>query len=144
MLVIDFICLLFCLLQTIQRDFWCEVPTELDTSSLSISDWKRMSAPLGSCQTPNNFTEFIQSNGSLSENSKKCEHFLFDTTLSQTTIQSEWNIVCDKAWLLGVIEMCFLAGAAIGSLSSGTLSDEYGRRHTLMIAVALQATIGKC
>lgn len=73
---------------------------------------------------------------------EKCTRFEFGAQNSDWTIQSEWNVVCDDAAMLNVIEMCFLAGAAIGSLSSGTLSDEYGRRHTLMIVVALQATIG--
>lgn len=73
---------------------------------------------------------------------EKCTRFEFKSDNSDATIQSEWNVVCDDATLLNVIEMCFLAGAAIGSLSSGTLSDEYGRRHTLMIVVALQALIG--
>lgn len=74
---------------------------------------------------------------------EKCSRFVFDAEISDSTIQSEWNVVCEDATMLNVIEMCFLAGAAIGSLSSGTLSDEYGRRHTLMIVVALQAIIGK-
>lgn len=74
---------------------------------------------------------------------EKCTRFEFDSEISDTTIQSEWNVVCEDATLLHFIEMCFLAGAAIGSLSSGTLSDEYGRRHTLMIVVALQAIIGE-
>lgn len=86
------------------------------------------------------------SNGTTTEapfEMEKCTKFIFDREISDSTIQSEWNVVCDDSTLLNVIEMCFLAGAAIGSLSSGSLSDEYGRRHTLMIVVALQATIGK-
>lgn len=71
------------------------------------------------------------------------DRFVFDSSISDKTIQSEWNVVCEDATLLHFIEMCFLAGAAIGSLLSGTLSDEYGRRHTLMIVVALQAIIGE-
>lgn len=74
---------------------------------------------------------------------EKCTRFVFDSEISDSTIQSEWNVVCEDATLLHFIEMCFLAGAAIGSLLSGTLSDEYGRRHTLMIVVALQAIIGE-
>lgn len=72
-----------------------------------------------------------------------CERFEFDQTVSHTTIQSEWDVVCEHSTLLSLIEMCFLAGAATGSLSSGALSDEYGRRHSLMFFVALQAAIGK-
>lgn len=89
----------------------------------------------------NRYTSSMQGNTTIEM--EKCTRFVFDSEISDTTIQSEWNVVCEDATLLHFIEMCFLAGAAIGSLSSGTLSDEYGRRHTLMIVVALQAIIGE-
>lgn len=115
--------------------------------NLSVSDWRRISQPYGACTIAKNLTDRIK-NGLKSDQDdnlkiEKCTEFVFDSSISDTTIQSEWNVVCEDATLLNVIEMCFLAGAAIGSLSSGTLSDEYGRRHTLMIVVALQAIIGK-
>lgn len=131
-----------------ERDFWCAVPAELQpVMNLSVSDWRRISQPQGACTIARNLTERLQNGLTSNEDDKfkvtKCTEFTFDSEISDTTIQSEWNVVCEDATLLHVIEMCFLAGAAIGSLSSGTLSDEYGRRHTLMIVVALQAIIGK-
>lgn len=130
-----------------ERDYWCAVPAELQpVMNLSVADWRRISQPQGACMIARNLTERLQNGLTSDEDDKykvtKCTEFTFDTEISDTTIQSEWNVVCEDATLLNVIEMCFLAGAAIGSLSSGTLSDEYGRRHTLMIVVALQAIIG--
>lgn len=131
-----------------ERDFWCAVPVELQpTMNLSVSDWRRISQPQGACTIAKNLTDRLRlgSNANQDDDFKieKCTEFAFDSKISDTTIQSEWNVVCEDATFLNVIEMCFLAGAAIGSLSSGTMSDEYGRRHTLMIVVALQAIIGK-
>lgn len=116
--------------------------------NLSTSEWRRLSQPKSACTIAKNLTKILQYDSlapSLNETIEleKCTRFVFDNDISDTTIQSEWNVVCEDSTLLHVIEMCFLAGAAIGSLSSGSLSDEYGRRHTLMIVVALQATIGK-
>lgn len=113
----------------------------------SLTDWQKVFQPNGSCTIASNLSQRLQT-GSKSNNTdefqlQKCQKFIFDNSISDSTIQSEWSVVCDNATLLHVIEMCFLAGAAIGSLFSGTLSDEYGRRHTLMIVVALQAIIGK-
>lgn len=131
-----------------ERDFWCAVPAEMEsTMNLSLSDWRRVSQPNGACNIAKNLTHALHygfsSNQSQEIEVEKCARFVFDTEISDSTIQSEWNVVCEDATLLNVIEMCFLAGAAIGSLSSGSLSDEYGRRHTLMIVVALQAIIGE-
>lgn len=116
--------------------------------NLSTAEWRKHSQPNGACTIAKNLTKILQYDSltsSLNETIEfeKCTRFVFDNEISDTTIQSEWNVVCEDSTLLHVIEMCFLAGAAIGSLSSGSLSDEYGRRHTLMIVVALQATIGK-
>lgn len=115
--------------------------------NLSLSDWRKVSQPEGACTIARNLTARLQ-NGLSSHQSganelEKCTRFAFDSEISDRTIQSEWNVVCEDSTMLHFIEMCFLAGAAIGSLSSGTLSDEYGRRHTLMIVVALQAIIGE-
>lgn len=134
-------------LQAVERDFWCAMPEGIETQ-MNLSEWRRISQPNGACTIVKNLTERLHYNAiqNNDDNKKfemeKCLRFEFDSETSDTTIQSEWNVVCEDATLLNVIEMCFLAGAAIGSLSSGTLSDEYGRRHTLMIVVALQATIG--
>lgn len=135
--------------QAVERDFWCAVPADFEqsTKNLSLADWRKISQPYGACTIAKNLTERLQ-NGLTSNQTEgievqKCSRFVFDSEISDSTIQSEWNVVCEDSTMLNVIEMCFLAGAAIGSLSSGTLSDEYGRRHTLMIVVALQAIIGK-
>lgn len=119
---------------------------------MSLAQWRNISQPDGACtminvtgKPLNDLIEWVFSNYNQNHTMEMqtCERFEFDTFISDTTIQSEWNVVCNNRTFLSVIEMCFLAGAAIGSLSSGGLSDEYGRRHSLMIFVALQAIIGK-
>lgn len=114
-------------------------------TNMSVSEWRNISQPNGACSIVKDLEPHLKYGHLYNPNASamdKCTHFVFENDSSDATIQSEWNVVCDDATLLNVIEMCFLAGAAIGSLSSGTLSDEYGRRHTLMIVVALQAIIG--
>lgn len=58
---------------------------------------------------------------------------------------SEWpaQLQCHEG-LQSLVDMCFLAGAGVGSLASGYLSDKFGRRHTLMVNVLLQAVLGEC
>jgi MFS family permease len=59
------------------------------------------------------------------------------------TIISEWSIVCDRHYLESVVESCFLAGAGLGSVSSGWISDRYGRKNTLMIFATIQFVTGE-
>lgn len=125
------------------------MPAELEqTQNLSLAEWRTLSQPQGACMIRKNLTEilhnrFVSNQSTDSIDMEKCTKFVFDSEISETTIQSEWDVVCEDSSLLHFVEMCFLAGAAVGALSSGTLSDEYGRRHTLMIVVALQAIIGE-
>lgn len=63
-------------------------------------------------------------------------------SLIGNTIISEWNLVCDRAYLASVVESCFLAGAGLGSVTSGWISDRFGRKHTLMAFATVQVICG--
>lgn len=72
-----------------------------------------------------------------------CTSWEFDMSLIGNTILSEWNLVCDRLYLGSVVESCFLAGAGLGSVTSGWISDQYGRKHTLMAFASVQLVTGK-
>lgn len=59
------------------------------------------------------------------------------------TIISEWNMVCDRLYLSSVVESCFLAGAGLGSVTSGWISDRFGRKRTLMAFASIQFICGE-
>lgn len=59
------------------------------------------------------------------------------------TIVSEWSLVCDRLYLASVVESCFLLGAGMGSVTSGWISDQYGRKNTLMAFASVQLVTGK-
>lgn len=86
-----------------------------------------------------NFLENINSNVEY----VKCQLFEFDDSVIGKTVIEEWSLVCDHMQFLSIVEMCFLAGAACGSVTSGWISDRHGRRHTLMIAAIIQVVTGE-
>lgn len=71
-----------------------------------------------------------------------CTQFEYDYSYFGETIVSKWNLVCDRYYIRSVVEMWYLAGAAVGSVCSGWISDKYGRRHSLMIVSAIQNIFG--
>lgn len=91
--------------------------------------------------TENVFTDYF--NTAEDKELIKCENFEFDMELFGRTINSEWNLVCDRRSIGSFVEMCFLAGAALGSVLSGWVSDRFGRKHTLMCFATLQVICGK-
>jgi len=46
---------------------------------------------------------------------------------------SEWNLICDRAWMGPMVMSLYMAGIMTGSIILGPLSDKIGRRKTLAI-----------
>lgn len=63
--------------------------------------------------------------------------------VSEQTLISEFNLVCDRENLTNISEMMFLVGIAFGGLVCGIISDKFGRKRTLMLSVLLQTVLGK-
>lgn len=118
---------------------------------MNASEWKNLTQTTDSCSIWNidfSSMDSIQSlfnymaTSDAQPNYTQCTQFEFDGDQSMTLVQ-EFGLVCSKRQLLSVVEMCFLAGAAVGSVSSGWISDKFGRKHTLMSFALLQTTFGK-
>ncbi|GFN80514.1 solute carrier family 22 member [Plakobranchus ocellatus] len=62
----------------------------------------------------------------------------------ESTIVSEWDLVCVRAYLNELSTTLFMAGSMMGALFITPLSDSYGRRLVLLICLLAQAVIGSC
>ncbi|XP_055907802.1 organic cation transporter-like protein isoform X2 [Eupeodes corollae] len=134
--------------QTMQKDFWCARPDEM--SNMTVESWKNLTQPQGACSIidfrssnviESNPYDYLQLTGTAA-NMTKCKTFEFSYEDYGLTIVEEYGLVCDRQNLLSVVEMCFLAGAAVGSVCSGWISDRFGRKHTLMGFALVQTMLG--
>lgn len=46
---------------------------------------------------------------------------------------SEWDLICDRAWMGPMIMSLFMAGVMVGAIVLGSLADKIGRRKTLSL-----------
>lgn len=52
-----------------------------------------------------------------------CVRYEYDTSPFENTILSEWDLICDRAWLASLTQTILQLGVLIGSILFGFLSD---------------------
>ena len=68
-----------------------------------------------------------------------CTRWVFDTSVFQSTVVAEWNLVCGRKPLLAMLQSWLMIGGIFGTLLGGTLADRFGRR-TIFLPAMLAGT----
>ncbi|CAB3254859.1 unnamed protein product [Arctia plantaginis] len=71
-----------------------------------------------------------------------CKEFIYDTSMFPRTIVSEWNLVCDRRWLVHACQVVMMWGILVGGIFFGVVADKYGRRTPLLIAIVIEGVGG--
>ncbi|KAM9840650.1 solute carrier family 22 member 6 [Aulostomus maculatus] len=66
----------------------------------------------------------------------------YSTETFQSTVVSEWDLVCDSASLNVLGSSTYMFGLLVGSAVFGSLADKVGRRTTILMSLALQVVFG--
>lgn len=66
----------------------------------------------------------------------------FDNSTFQSTLATEWNLVCDKKKMNRAMGTIFFTGVMVGAVSSGYLSDRFGRKRALLLSYITTAIFG--
>ncbi|XP_038116542.1 solute carrier family 22 member 21 isoform X2 [Culex quinquefasciatus] len=134
--------------QAAEKSHWCRRPSNLNDTPVDL--WRNVTRALEDCRILNYDWSSLDSqqslrNLSLAANMSHvaCSSWEFDINDNLgNTWASEWSLVCDKEYLKDVAEMFFLVGVATGGITSGVLSDKFGRKKMLFISAVLQAIFG--
>ncbi|XP_062941505.1 organic cation/carnitine transporter 2 [Cynocephalus volans] len=62
----------------------------------------------------------------------------FSKDVYQSTIVTEWNLVCEDDWKAPLTISLFFVGVLVGSFISGQLSDRFGRKNVLFVTMGMQ------
>lgn len=93
-------------------DFWC-VDDTFGNDSLNVC--------------PGNCTKWSYNVGADNGNS----------TFYRSTILSEWDLICDRAWMAKLSHTIYTAGSFLAGLISAHASDRFGRRPIILIGWTL-------
>ena len=83
------------------------------------------------CTTADNETTIGECPGNEVEN---CESLTFPDS-GETSLVSEFELVCDREWFRPTTMSAFMAGVMVGAVSLGTAADAFGRKFTLFFTL---------
>ncbi|XP_024145066.2 solute carrier family 22 member 7 [Oryzias melastigma] len=71
----------------------------------------------------------------------KCHNgWVYDKSIFQSTLATEWNLVCNKKWMNKATATIFFIGVMTGAPLFGYLSDRFGRRPLLLVSYLTSLT----
>ena len=71
------------------------------------------------------------------DNSSSCTRWVFDDSVYQSTVVTEWDLVCGRKPLLSMLQSWLMIGGIAGSLIGGQLTDRFGRRPVFLPVMLL-------
>ncbi|KAH9509240.1 hypothetical protein Btru_046571 [Bulinus truncatus] len=89
------------------------------------------------CYNENNNVSMFSKSCRSSNSSCADRHFAKGTD----TIVNEWDLVCERKWIVPLITSVQMAGVLIGAFIGGQLVDLIGRKKTLFISVLLSGLL---
>lgn len=98
---------------------------------------------LGRCESalridPMDFTYEFKGNKSV----RFCNSFIYDHSEIQSSIVTDWDLVCEREWLAKLCQPTFMLGVLIGALVFGDIADRVGRVKIMMLTSLCQFGFG--
>ncbi|KAK2140710.1 hypothetical protein LSH36_1273g00029 [Paralvinella palmiformis] len=62
-----------------------------------------------------------------------CTEWIFDQSEFISTINSKYNLVCDRSWMAELTSTVYMGGVLVGSVISGLISDRFGRKLPMLM-----------
>merc|ERR1711981_69164 len=66
------------------------------------------------------------------------DQWQFDQEENISSIVTDWTLVCDRLPYLSTVQGSYMAGGFVGCILFGWASDKFGRRPTMLVAIAIQ------
>lgn len=78
----------------------------------------------------------------LNQSAQSCETYDYNTGIWISTIIDEWDLVCDRSWLISMTQSLYMGGFIISYSLFGFISDRYGRWRSLILGASIEMLAG--
>ncbi|XP_049520602.1 solute carrier family 22 member 6 [Dermacentor silvarum] len=119
-------------------DHWCRPPAHL--GNLSEAGWRNVGIPLEANGQPSSCRMYDALNSTAE--TIACDAWDYSADRAASTIVSQWNLVCHRAWLLHAAKAAHLFGAAVATAAAGYFADHAGRKPVINAATTMLLLVG--
>ncbi|XP_040071755.1 solute carrier family 22 member 7-like [Ixodes scapularis] len=109
---------------------WCKPPDEY--AGLSADEWKNTSIPTDEDGRFSSCTRYEPPMPTPADNKTEasCDHWDYDSEVGATIVR-DFNLVCDRKWLLWALRFVYLLSGSVLLPVMGSAADRCGRRAVL-------------
>ena len=87
---------------------------------------------------PNPINEEVCTKNDFNPNeTQKCTEYIYDNEYFDETFVTKFDLVCDKEYQKSLLRTLLILGLLFGSLIGGRMGDQFGRKKSMFIAIAL-------
>ncbi|XP_075530018.1 organic anion transporter 3-like [Dermacentor variabilis] len=118
--------------------YWCRPPPHY--SYMSTAQWFNSGIPQRPDGSYSHCSRYERPRlpGSMSRHTEvPCKHWNYNMTSNGHTIVEEWDLVCDRIWLLALARAIFMCERVVCVPLMGLACERYGRRPVLHASVAV-------
>ncbi|XP_041641093.1 solute carrier family 22 member 7a [Cheilinus undulatus] len=116
------------------------VSPSMDPESLALRIPRQEDGSLSSCRIYEPPLSPGQDQGNTTE---PCPHgWIYDQSQFSSTTATEWDLVCDDKQLNQALATYFFLGVTLGAILFGQLSDKFGRKSMLLVALLFSSMLG--
>uniref|UniRef100_A0A674I2U9 Major facilitator superfamily (MFS) profile domain-containing protein n=1 Tax=Terrapene triunguis TaxID=2587831 RepID=A0A674I2U9_9SAUR len=129
---------------------WCYIPAGDNDTTEVTGDLLKIYIPMDGNQEPDRCLRFstpqwqlLAPNGTSTNATEPClDGWVYDRSVFNSTIITEWHLVCGQRALKDFAQSIYMAGVLVGALVYGGLADRLGRRALLLWSLLQMGVMG--